>query len=128
MSRNVFTTQFMVNEAQSLISRLEMTKPFALTMPMVVAASIPDEALKGITDLIVASNKELKQRVRHFISWVKHPSSRDFSAEEVQGRFALLKLRFNELLDDLDIFADVTSQRAEHDTGVWVAGLDALAA
>lgn len=105
-----------------------MVKPFALTMPMVVAANIPDEALKGITDLIVSSNKELKNRVRHFVQWVRHPSSSNVSAEEVQSRFALLKLRFNDLLDDLDIFADVTSQRAEHDTGVWVAGLDALAA
>ena len=124
MSRNLFATQFLVNEALSLLSRLEMVKPFALTMPMVVAANIPDEALKGITDLIVSGNKELKKGIKGFIGWVKHPVSNDISAEEVQGRFALLKLRFNALLDELDIFADVTSQRSEHDTGVWVAGLD----
>jgi hypothetical protein len=128
MSRNLFVTQFMVGEALSLLSRLEMVKPFALNMPMVVAANIPDEALKGITDLIVSGNKELKKRVRDFVTWVKHPASSNISAEEVQSRFALLKLRFNDLLDELDIFADVTSQRSEHDTGVWVAGLDALAA
>lgn len=128
MGRNLFATQFMVGEAQSLLSRLETVKPFALTMPMVVAANIPDEALKGITDIIVSSNKELKKRVRNFVGWVKHPISDHVSVEEVQSRFALLKLRFNDLLDDLDIFADVTSQRSEHDTGVWVAGLDALAA
>ena len=128
MSRNLFATQFMVGEALSLLSRLEMVKPFALNMPMVVAANIPDEALKGITDLIVSGNKELKKKVRDFVTWVKHPSSSKVTAEEVQSRFALLKLRFNDLLDELDIFADVTSQRAEHDTGVWVAGLDALAA
>src|SRR3954465_7330921 len=124
MSRNLFATRFMVNEALSLLSRLEMVKPFALTMPMVVAANIPDEALKGITDLIVSGNKELKKGIKRFIGWVKHPASNDVSAEEVQSRFALLKLRFNSLLDELD----VTSQRSEHDTGVWVAGLDALAA
>lgn len=105
-----------------------MVKPFALTMPMVVAANIPDEALKSITDLIVAGNKELKRKVHDFIKWVKHPASHEVTAEELQGRFALLKLRFNALLDELDIFADVTSQRSEHETGVWVAGLDALAA
>jgi len=128
MRRNLFTTQFLVNEAMSLLSRLEAVKPFALTMPMVVAANIPDEALKRITDLIVAGNKELKKRVWDFVNWVRHPLSQYVSAEEAQRRFALLKLRFNDLLDELDIFADVTSQRAEHDTGVWVAGLDALAA
>jgi hypothetical protein len=128
MKRNLFTTRFLVNEALSLLSRLETVKPFALTMPMVVAANIPDEALKGITDLIVSGNKELKKRVRDYVEWVRHPKSQYVSAEEAQRRFALLKLRFNDLLDELDIFADVTSQRSEHDTGVWVAGLDALAA
>jgi hypothetical protein len=128
MRRNLFTTRFLVNEALSLLSRLESVKPFALTMPMVTAACIPDEALKGITDLIVSGNKELKKRVRDFVAWIRHPQSQHISAEEAQRRFALLKLRFNDLLDELDIFADVTSQRAEHDTGVWVAGLDALAA
>jgi hypothetical protein len=128
MRRNLFTTRFLVNEALSLLSRLETVKPFALTMPMVTAACIPDEALKGITDLIVSGNKELKKRVRDFVTWVSHPDSQHVSAEEAQRRFAVLKLRFNDLLDELDIFADVTSQRAEHDTGVWVAGLDVLAA
>lgn len=128
MRRNLFTTRFLVNEALSLLSRLETVKPFALTMPMVVAANIPDEALKRITDLIVSGNKELKKRVRDYVAWIRHPQSQHISAEEAQRRFSLLKLRFNDLLDELDIFADVTSQRAEHDTGVWVAGLDALAA
>ena len=127
MSRHLFSTQFLVNEALSLLSRLEMVKPFALSMPMVVAANIPDEALKSITDLIVAGNRELKRKVLEFIQYVKHPANRHIPAEELQARFALLKLRFNALLDELDIFADVTSQRSEHETGVWVAGLDAVA-
>lgn len=128
MNRNLFATQFLVNEASSLLSRLEMVKPFSLTMPMVIAAGIPDKAMEGITDLIVAGNKDLKKNVAEFIKWVKHPSSEHTPIEVFQSRFALLKLRFNALLDELDIFADVTSQRGETDTGVWVAGLDALAA
>lgn len=128
MSRNLFATQFLTNEAHSLLTRLEMVKPFALSMPMVVAAGIPDKAMESITDLIVASNKNLKRQVREFINWVKHPVNRHTPVEVFQSRFALLKLRFNDLLDQLDIFADVTSQRSEHETGVWVAGLDVLAA
>ena len=89
----------------SLLSRLETVKPFALTMPMVVAANIPDEALKRITDLIVAGNKELKKRVWDFVNWVRHPLSQYVSAEEAQRRFALLKLRFNDLLDELSAAA-----------------------
>ncbi|MHA4846478.1 hypothetical protein ACX0G7_20040 [Flavitalea antarctica] len=127
MARSLFATHFIVNEALSLLSRLEMIKPFALTMPMVVAANISDDALKAVTDLIIVGNKELKKSVRDFVFWVRDPSGYHISSEEAQKRFALLKLRFNALLDELDIFADVTSQRAEHETGVWVAGLDALA-
>ena len=40
----------------------------------------------------------------------------------------LLRLQFNTVLDQLDIFADVLSQRSEHEAGVWLAGLDAVAA
>lgn len=127
MELNLFSKQFLINEALSLVSRLEMVKPFALNMPMVVAAQIPDEALKGITDLIVEGHKELKKSVNDFIKWVKYPGSERITTEECQSKFAILKLRFNALLDELDIFADVTSQRSEHDTGVWVAGLDVLA-
>jgi hypothetical protein len=128
MRRSLFSSQFLVNEALSLLSRLDAVKPFALTMPMVVAAKLSDDALKGITDLIVKGNRELKKSVREFIRSVKDPANEHIPSAELQSKFAILKLRFNALLDELDIFADVTSQRSEHDTGVWVAGLDALAA
>lgn len=127
MSRSVFETQFLVNEAQSLLSRLKTIKPFALNMPMVPAASVSDEALKGVTDLIVGGYKELRRKVLAYIAWVKDPLNKYVTPAAVQARFSILKLRFNALLDQLDIFADVLSQRAEHETGVWVAGLDALA-
>ena len=32
------------------------------------------------------------------------------------------------MLTQFDIFADVLSQRSEHDTGVWLSGLDVVAA
>ena len=46
---------------------------------------------------------------------------------QLQSEFTILKLRFNSILDQLDIFADVMSQRAEHDVGIWLSGLDVLA-
>ena len=47
---------------------------------------------------------------------------------EAQRRFSLLRLRFNTVLTQFDIFADAMTQRSEHDSGVWLAGLDAVAA
>jgi hypothetical protein len=58
---------------------------------------------------------------------VRSPESHTLSTDQAQARFVLLKLRFNNLLDQVDIFADVFSQRGEHGTGVFMAGLDALA-
>ncbi|HKR04875.1 MAG TPA: hypothetical protein VJY62_09580 [Bacteroidia bacterium] len=117
--------QFLIGEAKSLLTRLNLLKPFALTMPMVNAANVTNEALKEITNLLLAGNKELKLRVHRFILRLKN--EHNISPEDAQSHYAILKLRFNALLDSLDIFADVLSQRAEHDTGVWVAGLDVLA-
>jgi hypothetical protein len=127
MGRSVFENQFLVNEAESLLTRLKMVKPFALNMPMVIAAAISDKAMQGITNLLVGGYKELKKRIHDYINWLKSSLNHQESTEEAQARFAILKLRFNALLDQLDIFGDVLSQRSEHETGVWVAGLDALA-
>lgn len=117
--------KFLKVEAESLLSRLGMIKPFGLTMPMVNAASVSDRALQGITDLLLRSNKELKSKVHQFIGCLTNQE--DLTAEQAQAQYAIIKLRFNALLDSLDIFADVLSQRSEHETGIWVSGLDVLA-
>jgi hypothetical protein len=120
--------RFLMSEARSLLTRLAQVQPFALTMPMVHAATVADLAMRGITDRIRAGKRELGQRTRRFIALLQHPeAARQLTPAQAQMRFSLLKLRFNALLDQLDIFADVLLQRAEHPTGVWVAGLDVLA-
>lgn len=127
MARSIADTQFLENEALSLLGRLDTVKPFALNTPMVRAAAISDEAQNGITKLLNRVSREVKQKIEAYISWLKDPANARAPASEAQGRFAYLKLRFNNLLDQLDIFADVLSQRGEHTTGVWLAGLDILA-
>ncbi|MHA6247939.1 hypothetical protein ACXYMU_08400 [Pontibacter sp. CAU 1760] len=125
--RSVADTQFLENEALSLLGRLEMLRPFALNTPMVQAAAISPEAQHGINTLLNRVSKEVREKIEQYVAWLKNPASVGVSAAEAQGRFAYLKLRFNNLLDQLDIFADVLSQRGEHNTGVWLAGLDVLA-
>jgi hypothetical protein len=39
-------------------------------------------------------------------------------------RFTLIRLRFNVLMSQFDIFADVMPQRNKYETGVWLSGLD----
>ena len=39
-----------------------------------------------------------------------------------------IRLRFNDVLSQFDLFTEVITQRSEHGTGVWLSGLDVLAA
>jgi len=107
-----------------MLLRLKELRPFAMTIPMVANANIPIEAQRGIEDLLKAGKQELKQRIQQFMALLRNKEN--LSAEEAQRVFALLKLKFNALLDQIDIFADVISQRSEHHFGVWLAGLDVL--
>jgi len=74
-----------------------------------------------------SQSSKLKQRVDGFLARLDSPDSRVEAPETLQRRFTFVRLEFNTTLDQLDIFADVLTQRAEHETGVWLAGLDVLA-
>ncbi len=94
---------------------------------MVPAANVSDEAFRSITNHLLRGGKELRESIRQFVERLNHSGDAFENPAEAQAAFAFLKLRFNAILDQLDIFADVISQRSEHNTGVWVAGLDVLA-
>lgn len=120
---------FFKTEAHSLLSRLEQVQPFSLRMPMVPAACIDDAALRAITDHLAIGTRNLRTQIKLFLKKIKEnqANAKEANAAHTQATFALLKLRFNAILDQFDIFADVLSQRAEHVTGVWISGLDVLA-
>jgi hypothetical protein len=48
--------------------------------------------------------------------------------ETAQRRFTLLKLRFNAVVTQFDMFSNAITQRSENEFGVWLAGLDVVAA
>lgn len=115
----------LASEAEALLTRLQQQQAFDLVMPMVSAANVPESAQEGINQLLVKGAHELRQKVQGFIR--KMRTGTRVSAAQGQKEFALLKLRFNALLDQLDIFSDVLTQRGEHETGIWLAGLDTVA-
>lgn len=119
---------FLAQETRSLVTRLGQVRAFALQMPSVPAATISPAALAAIERHTVRARQVLSSQAGEYISWLQSSDGRRATAGECQRRFTILKLRFNSLLDDYDIFADVISQRSEHEAGVWVAGLDLVAA
>ncbi|MBE7173294.1 MAG: hypothetical protein INR73_22165 [Williamsia sp.] len=122
-----YAYEYLENESLSLLSRLKQLKPFSMTMPMVKGASVSNEALKSVIELLEKGKKLLYASMSKFIDKVNASQKEHDDPARLQTEFTILKLRFNSILDQLDIFADVLSQRAEHEVGIWLCGLDVLA-
>jgi hypothetical protein len=114
-------------EARALLDRLVRVKPFVLTEPMLLAASLLPDAQIAIERYLAKGRHELKERIGDFLLWL-HGEGRQASAEDMQRRFVFLRLRFNSVLAQLDLFSQVITQRSENELGVWLSGLDVVAA
>jgi hypothetical protein len=114
-------------EALALLTRLGQHRPIAVTETMVLAAALPYPAHRGIERVLRDSRTALRSEVERFRAWLRGPG-RDVSADEQQRRFVAIRLKFNDVLSQLDLFAEVITQRSESGTGVWLSGLDHLAA
>jgi hypothetical protein len=117
----------LAQEARALLTRIERLSPFALTMPMVTAAAVSPAAQTGVETLLMRGRRDLTAMVRGYLAWL-HGAGRPPTAAQAQRRFNILRLRFNTIIRHFDVFASVLGQRSEHETGVWVAGLDDVAA
>ncbi len=128
MSNASTAARFLEQEARGLLTRLARVKPFALLTPSVPAAAVTVAAQSAIESYLAVGRRELRGRVAHFLSWIHSEAGRRATAAELQRRFTFLRLRFNVVLSQFDIFAEVLTQRSEHETGVLVGGLDVVAA
>jgi len=122
-----FAAWTLMQEARALQTRLGRVRPFALLEPMVPAAALLPRAQSAIEEYLVAGRRSLRAQVQGFIDWVRGPGR---SASDAQGqrRFSILRLKFNAVLTQFDLFSDVITQRSEHETGVWLSGLDVASA
>ncbi len=127
MDTPAFAHWMLDQEARSLLTRLARVKPFVLSEPMLLAASLLPPAQIAIERFLAKGRRELKERVEAFRGWLQGPG-REASPEEAQRRFTYLRLRFNAVLTQLDLFSDVITQRSESDNGVWMSGLDVVSA
>jgi len=119
--------RFVEHEARALLTRAARIKPFALTETTVVAASFSMRAQAAIEKLLAHGRHELRRRVTEFIEWLHSPAGVAASAPEIHHRFVFVRLRFNVVLSQFDVFSEVMTQRSEHETGVFLAGLDEVA-
>ena len=127
MSLSPQAAAMLAQEARALLTRLERVKPFALVEPMLPAASLLPAARSATERHLAAGRRAMLHQVRSFLAWVAGARARGDTAVQAQRRLAFLRLRFNAMLTQFDLFNDVVSQRSEHETGVWLRGLDVLA-
>ena len=127
MAISPFAVWMLEQEARSLQTRLARVRPFALIEPMVPAAALLPRAQSAIERYLVLGRRELHGLVRQFLRWLRSAAP-GASAADAQRRFTFLRLRFNAMLTQFDLFNDVITQRSETDNGVWLSGLDVVAA
>lgn len=128
MSISPYASSMLAQEARALLVRAGRVKPFALVEPMVAAASLLPPAQSAVERYLVVGRDHLRRAVRAFLDWLRGPAAREATAAQAQRRFTFLKLRFNAVITQFDLFNDVITQRSEHETGVWLSGLDVVSA
>jgi len=116
------------HEARALLVRLRRVKPFALQQTMPPAAALPPAVLSSIDRYLISGRRKVHRMVVRFLRWLRSPAGQSASPELAQRRFSMLRMRFNVALSHLDIFSAALTQRSEQETGVWLAGLDIVAA
>jgi hypothetical protein len=117
----------LAQETRALLTRLDRLRPFALVEPMVPAAGLFPNAQTAIEQMLFHGRLELRGVLDQFLAWLSGPG-RAGSASQAQRRFSLLKLRFQAVLNEFDMFSEAITQRSEHDNGPWLSGLDVVAA
>ena len=93
---------------------------------MVPAAGVSIAAQAAIQGFLGVGRRHLRDRVQEFLRWLTAGEGRTASPAQAQRRFTFLRLRFNAVLSQFDIFSEAMSQRSEAETGVWLSGLDVV--
>src|SRR5262252_2504421 len=97
-------------EARSMLARLARVKPFGLITPMVPAASVPPAAQTAMENHLIRGRQKLRATIGDFIGWLHSHGGRAATPEEAQKHIASLKFRFNAVISQFHIFADVLTQ------------------
>ena len=123
-----YASWMLAQEARSLLTRLARAKPFVLIEPMLPAAALLPDAQSAIERHLMLGRRELRSKIVGFMGWLRGPQGRRATAAEAQRRFTFMRMKFNATLAQFDLFNDVVTQRSEHESGVWLSGLDVVSA
>ena len=98
--------RLLTHDAGALRTRLEQVKPFALHMPMVGAAAPGLQARQEIDLFLESSKQRLRAMLSELLAWLTGPAGRAAEDHVAQRRFTVVRLQFQKLLTQFDLFAD----------------------
>ena len=127
MADSTRANRLLAQEARALLMRLGHLKPYSLQMPMVTAANVPPAAQAAMEAHMFRTRGRLREMVHDYLGWLTGGEGRSVPPHTAQRRFSVLRLTFNAVISQFEIFGEVLTQRSQHETGVWIAGLDDLA-
>ncbi len=127
MNTDSYAHWMLEQETRALLARLARIKPFVMNEPMLLAASLLPTAQIAIERFLATGRSDLRRRGDEYLVWLRG-KGRSATPEEAQRRFVFLKLKFNAVLSQLDLFNQVITQRSESEIGVWLSGLDVVSA
>ena len=120
--------RFLEQEARALLTRLDQVRPFALHETMVPgrrAAAAP--RCRRSSGSCSTAGASCGGRVLGLPAVAARRRGRARTPSEQQRRFTLIRLRSTTCSRQFDLFTEAITQRSEHQTGVWLSGLDVLA-
>ncbi len=123
-----FAAWMLEQEARALLTRLAAVRPFALQESMLPAANLLPTSQVAIERFLSSGRSRLRSLVDDFLLWLRSARGSAAGAQEAQRRFTMLRLRFNAVLTQFDLFDNVITQRSENQIGVWLSGLDVASA
>ena len=128
MAISPYASWMLAQEARALLTRLGRVRPFALIEPMLPAAALLPAAQTAIERFLMLGRRTLRRMLMDFMRWLRGPGSSRATAAEAQRRFVFMRMRFNAMLTQFDLFNNVVTQRSEQENGVWLSGLDVVSA
>ena len=121
------TREWIADEARALLARVHRMRPMVVQESMTPAAAADVRTRRAIDVSLRRDQVRVKAELVRLLHWLTSSASADASSVELQDKLVRARLQFNDVLTNLDMFADALSQRSERDTGIWLAGLDVAA-
>lgn len=128
MHGTIDTRAWIADEARALLARVGRVRPLVVQETMAPAAAASAAAQRAIDDAIARERRAVDEHLRRLLAWLEGGAAARAAGAELQQRLVTARMRFNDLLTNVDVFVDALGQRSERDAGLWLAGLDVAAA